>query len=188
MQKYCLVLFCSLNTESKWKWLMNVYRHYCSKSKKSEKVGMYRVSLKKGSLRDWYAQFASEFFIPRLKTVYMKNGSYRLIPFLFSLVNCICTSDCWTLAFDVISFLAMHLHTSYLSFFYTGKNFGQKSLHRRTANGFLYFLIHPPQRQQLYINPDQSSTIQHIHWNPDQHVSSYIHHIQVLCCFVATAW
>ena len=92
MQKYCLVLFCTLNTESKWKWLMNVYRHYCSKSKKSEKVGMYRVSLKKGSLRDWYAQFASEFFIPRLKTVYMKNGSYRLIPFLFSLVNCISTN------------------------------------------------------------------------------------------------
>ena len=38
MQKYCLVLFCTLNTESKWKWLMNVYKQHYSKSDKSEKV------------------------------------------------------------------------------------------------------------------------------------------------------
>ena len=38
------------------------------------------------------AQSASEFFTPRFSTIYMKNGSYRLIPFLFPLVNCICTN------------------------------------------------------------------------------------------------
>ena len=43
MQKYCLVLFCRLNTEWKWKLTMNVYRQYCSKFEKFGKVaaGMY---------------------------------------------------------------------------------------------------------------------------------------------------
>ena len=31
MQKYCLVLFCTLNTEWKWKWIMNVYWQDCCK-------------------------------------------------------------------------------------------------------------------------------------------------------------
>ena len=38
MQKYCLVLFGRLNTEWKWKWIMNVYRQDCSKFEKFEKV------------------------------------------------------------------------------------------------------------------------------------------------------
>ena len=38
MQKYCLVLFFILNTEWKWKWIMNVYRQDCSKFEKFEKV------------------------------------------------------------------------------------------------------------------------------------------------------
>ena len=38
MQKYCLVLFGTLNTEWKWKWIMNVYRQDCSKFEKFEKV------------------------------------------------------------------------------------------------------------------------------------------------------
>ena len=38
MQKYCLVLFFILNTEWKWKWMMNVNRQDCSKFEKIEKV------------------------------------------------------------------------------------------------------------------------------------------------------
>ena len=37
MQKYCLVLFGTLNTEWKWKWIMNVYRQDCSKFENLEK-------------------------------------------------------------------------------------------------------------------------------------------------------
>ena len=44
---------------------------------------------KQNKFHCWYvllsAQSASEFFIPRFSTIYMKNGSYRLIPFLFPL-------------------------------------------------------------------------------------------------------
>ena len=57
MQKYCLVLFCRLNTESKRKWLINVYRQHCSKYEKFETVAAVavRVSLESGILFsfDW---------------------------------------------------------------------------------------------------------------------------------------
>ena len=41
MQKYCLVLFCILSTEWKWKWIMNVCRQDCSKLEKFEKVACW---------------------------------------------------------------------------------------------------------------------------------------------------
>ena len=52
----------------------------------------------------------------------------------------------------------------------------------KTTAVFLYFcILNPPPTKTatvfLYLqyNPDHSKTIQHIHWNPDQHLSSYIH-------------
>ena len=52
----------------------------------------------------------------------------------------------------------------------------------KTTAVFLYFcILNPPPTKTatvfLYLqyNPDHSKTIQHIHWNPSQHLSSYIY-------------
>ena len=97
LQNLRIVFFCPIRIESHCatdpgqRWENNLVFEYYSNSSGRIQQGVSKKRLFKENGMNCSVCFRilnSKFFL----IVYMKNGSYRLIPFLFPLVNCICTN------------------------------------------------------------------------------------------------